>query len=104
MEGYLKVTPEQLIEAAGAFESAGQTISSLTGQMMSIVNDLKGVWQGEAQEQYSIKFTGLQDDIERINRMIEEHVNDLTQMAKVYQNAEDASVEESGALLSDVVS
>lgn len=104
MEGYLKVTPEQLIEAAGAFESAGQTISSLTSQMMAIVNDLKSVWQGEAQEQYSTKFTGLQDDIEKINRMIKEHVNDLNQMARVYQSAEDAGVEESKALLDDIVS
>ena len=39
----------------------------------------------------------------RINNMITEHVNDLTEMARTYQAAEDASLEESAALLSDVV-
>ena len=103
MEGYLKVTPEQLMKAADSFAQAGASIGSLTSEMMSIVNSLKGIWQGEAAESYTGKFTGLEDDISRINNMITEHVNDLNEMARTYQAAEDASAQESAALLSDVV-
>ncbi|MCR5267710.1 MAG: WXG100 family type VII secretion target [Lachnospiraceae bacterium] len=104
MEGYLKVTPEQLIRAADSFAQAGAGISSLTSEMMSVVNSLKGIWQGEAAESYTGKFVGLEDDITRINNMITEHVNDLNEMARTYQAAEEASAQESAALLSDVVS
>lgn len=104
MEGYLKVTPEQLIKAADAFAQAGSSISSLTSEMISVVNSLKGIWQGEAAESYTGKFAGLEDDIMRINNMITEHVNDLNEMARTYQAAEDASAQESAALMADVVS
>ena len=104
MEGYLKVTPEQLIKAADSFAQAGSSISSLTSEMLSVVNSLRGIWQGEAAESYTGKFAGLEDDILRINNMITEHVNDLNEMARTYQAAEDASAQESAALLADIVS
>lgn len=103
MEGYLKVTPEQLMKTAGEFSTAGEQIRSLTAEMMNIVNGLKAVWQGEAAESYSAKFTGLSDDIERMNRMIREHVSDLNEMAANYRTAEEASTESSAALLQDVI-
>lgn len=104
MEGYLKVTPEQLRKTAQEFMSAGERISSLTSEMISIVTSLKGVWQGSAAESYSSKFLGLEDDMARINSMIKEHVSDLNEMAVTYQAAEDASIEAGAALNSDVVS
>ena len=57
----------------------------------------------DADEEYSdINRQSDYDDIERINRIIEEHVNDLNQMAIEYQNAEEQSVEESAKLVSDI--
>ena len=103
MEGILKVTPEKLIEASNEFSSAGKAISALTAEMMSIVNGLRSIWQGEASTSYSNKFSGLQDDIEKINRMIEEHVRDLGEMAREYQTAENESVEQSSGLSTEVV-
>lgn len=103
MEGYLKVTPEELMRASGEFAEVGGTIANLTTEMTAIVNELKGIWQGEASDAYSSKFMGLSDDMERINRMINEHVNDLNEMAHTYQLAEDESREESARLLADVV-
>ena len=104
MEGILKVTPEKLIQASNEFSQTGKTISSLTSEMMSIVNGLKSIWQGEAANSYSSRFSSLQDDIEKINRIIQEHVTDLNEMAREYQNAENASLEASSALAADVVS
>jgi len=100
--GLLRVTPEKLAQAANEFSNSGKTINSLTTEMMSIVDGLKSIWQGNAASEYSTRFTGLRDDIEKINRIIEEHVNDLNQMAIEYQNAEDMSVEESSKLVNDV--
>jgi len=102
MAGMLKVTPEKLTQAANEFSNSGKNINSMTAEMMSIVEGLKSVWQGNAASEYAGRFTGLRDDIEKINKIIEEHVNDLNQMAMEYQNAEDMSVEESSKLVSDI--
>lgn len=103
MEGILKVTPEKLISTATEFGASGKTVSSLTQSMTATVNSLSSIWQGEASSAYSNKFNGLQDDIEKMNRMIQEHVTDLNEMAKQYQNAEMANAEEVGRLSSNVI-
>lgn len=101
--GLLKVTPEKLSQVAGEFSNSGKNIAAMTAEMMGIVDSLKSVWQGNAASEYSSKFISLKDDIDKINKIIESHVNDLNQMAMEYQNAEDQSVEESAKLLSDIV-
>ncbi|MDO5574790.1 MAG: WXG100 family type VII secretion target [bacterium] len=103
MEGILKVTPEKLIQASTEFSSTGKTISSLTQEITTIMNGLKSIWQGDAATGYGNKFNGLQDDIEKINRMIQEHVTDLNEMAREYQSAETANTEESSRLLTEVI-
>ena len=102
MAGILKVTPEKLTQAANELSNSGKNINSMTAEMMSIVESLKSVWQGNAASEYAARFNGLCDDMDKINRIIEEHVDDLNQMAIEYQNAEDMSVEESSRLVSDV--
>lgn len=103
MEGILNVTPEKLISTAQEFSASGQTVSSLTQQMTTLVKGLSSSWQGEASTAYVNKFNQLQDDIEKFNRMIQEHVNDLTEMARVYQEAESANVEVASRLPTDAL-
>ena len=103
MEGILNATPEKLISTAQDFSSKGNSVSSLTSQMMTMVKNLSGNWTGEASTAYVNKFSQLQDDIEKMNRMIQEHVNDLNEMAQVYKEAESANAEISAGLPSDVI-
>ena len=102
--GILKVTPEKLIEASTEFSSTGQNVRALTQEMNEIISSLKSIWMGEAATRYGAKFAELSDDIERINRMIQEHVTDLAEMAREYKAAEDANTEQSSGLLTDIVS
>jgi WXG100 family type VII secretion target len=102
--GVLKVTPEKLIAASGEFSSTGKNIRAITQEMLEIVNSLKSVWMGEAATGYGSKFAQLQDDMEKINRMIQEHVTDLNEIAREYKTAEEASTEQSAGLNTDVVS
>ena len=103
MAEILKVTPEKLLEASNEFSTTGKTVSSLTQEMLEIINSLKSIWQGEAANSYFTKFMGLQDDIEKINKMIQEHVTDLAEMSNEYRIAEETNIEASSSLLSDVV-
>lgn len=102
--GTLRVTPEKLQTTASSFEGTGSTVNSLTQQMTSIVTGLSGqIWSGEAATAYVNKFNGLQDDMERIYKMIKEHSDDLITMAQQYIAAESSNAELANSLSSDVI-
>lgn len=104
MTGTLKVDTAKLTSTATAFQSNGNQIKNLTTQMTSLVTGLSGeVWSGDAATAYVNKFKDLQDDINRMVAMVNEHVEDLQVMAQQYAQAESANVTAAGALSSDVI-
>lgn len=104
MEGILKVTPEELQATASDFGSRGNSMKGLTDQMMGIVKGLSNNWQGEASSAYLQKFQSLQTDIDKINRMVQEHVADLNSMAEQYKQAENVNMEQSQRLGGNIIS
>ena len=50
------------------------------------------------------KFKSLESDIQTLNRMIQEHVNDLEQMANLYSTAEQQNVDDAASLSSGIIS
>lgn len=103
MEGILKVTPENLIEASGIFAATGSQVQNLTMEMMSLVTSLGNIWQGEAAGSYAGKFKMLQTDMDKLYRMIREHAEDLQEMAVQYQKAESGNTEQGNGLQTGVV-
>lgn len=104
MANQIHVTPEKLKTTASAFDATNNQIKSLTSQMTSIVTGLSGnIWSGEAATAYINKFNGLQDDINKIHKMINEHVTDLQTMATEYETAERNSMTQAQSLKSDVI-
>ncbi len=102
--GILRVTPEKLQATASSFEASASSVNSLTQQMTSIVTSLTGqVWSGEAATAYVNKFNGLQDDMNRIYKMIKEHSDDLTTIAQQLITAENSNMELANGLSSDVI-
>ncbi len=105
MTGTLKVSTAKLRSTASSFQSTGQHIQRMTSAMTNIVNQLSGrVWEGEAADAYKRKFGQLQDDINRMVRMINEHVTDLNAMAGEYERAENANKNAVNSLKDDVIS
>lgn len=103
MEGILKVTPEKLISTATEFSQKGTTVNNLTTEMTNLVTSLSSVWLGDAATAYTNKFKGLESDIQKLNKMIQEHAKDLNDMATVYANVEKASVDEINGLSNNVI-
>ncbi|WP_455713942.1 WXG100 family type VII secretion target [Anaerosporobacter sp.] len=104
MEGIIKVTPEQLTATADTFSTKGKTVSSLTSEMTTLAVGLSSIWTGEAANAYRNKFKSLDADIQKINKMIQEHAADLKTMASVYSKAEKSSQDEISALSSNIIS
>lgn len=104
MQGTIKVSTAELKSAASAFSSCGASISSKTRAMLDLVSSISGsVWSGEAATAYQNKFAGLADDIEKINKMIQEHVDDLNAMADAYDRAEQEAQQQASSLNSDII-
>lgn len=103
MEGILKVTPEKLIQTSGEFSTTGNQMKSLTAEMMGQVQGMKGIWQGEAASAYGGRFQSLQTDMDKLYRMVQEHVKDLQEMAAQYQRAESGNTDQGGGLNANVI-
>lgn len=88
MEGTLLVTPAELKNTASVFQGKAGEVKTLHDDMISKVNALSGSWTGEASDAYRNKFAALQASMDKINRMIMEHVNDLNVMAEQYEAAD----------------
>lgn len=103
MTGTLRVTPEKLISTAQSFGTTAATVQNLTGSMISTVEGLNSTWAGEAASAYYTKVRQLQESINKMIRMIQEHSTDLQAMAQVYQEAERTAMETAQALQTDVI-
>lgn len=103
MDGIIKVSPEKLEAAATEFSSTASTVSALTNEMTDMVNGLSGAWTGEAATAYTTKFNGLNDDIQRMIAMINEHSADLIEMAGTYRSTEQANESLANSLTDNVI-
>lgn len=86
--GTLRVTPEKMISISGQFGESNAQVKSLTDQMLNIATALKNTWGGEAATTFYGKVNGLQPDMNKLYKMVKEHTDDLMEMAKLYQEAE----------------
>ena len=103
MTGILRVTPEKLIASAQTFGTTAASVQNLTGNMLSTVESLSATYSGEAATAYYTKARSLQDSINKMVRMIQEHSTDLQVMAENYQAAERTAQETAAALQTDII-
>lgn len=103
MTGTLRVTPEKLISTAQSFSSSAGTVQNLTNNMLSTIDSLNSTWAGEAATAYYNKAHSLQESINKMVRMINEHSTDLQAMAQTYQEAEKTAQQTAAALKTDVI-
>ncbi len=103
MQGIIKVSPQLLQSTASEFQNQAAALRALTAAMMVLITGLAATWHGTASSIFIKKFKDLQDDIERMIRMIQEHCEDLRRMAQEYMRAENESADEANSLTTDVI-
>ena len=99
----LNVNAQDLINTAELFGESGSRVANVTGEMMSLITGLTGVWNGPTAEYYISKFSALDDDICKMLGMINEHVADLEEMAQNYIAAEEYGMDAADVLSTDVI-
>ena len=88
MEGNILVTTQELLNASSEFQTRNNSITQLTGQMLSLAKGLNSQWEGDSATAFINRFGELEDDMGMISKMITEHVKDLEEMARTYEAAE----------------
>ncbi|MBR3200970.1 MAG: WXG100 family type VII secretion target [Mogibacterium sp.] len=103
MANTIKVETSRLKAAASEFSNTSAQIKNATNTMTQTVGQLSGsVWSGDAATAYANKFNGLQDEIQKIDKMIQEHVKDLNEMAAEYERAENEATQTASSLNSEI--
>lgn len=103
MTGVLRVTPEKLISTAQQFSQSSSTVQSITSNMLETVTQLNSTWSGEAATAYYTKAKSLQESMNKMVRMIQEHSTDLQTMASNLQEGEKGALEVANQLKTDVI-
>lgn len=103
MTGELLVTPQELKNTASNFMNSGNSVKTTTQAMMDLVRGLKSVYEGEAANAYVQQFEKLDVDMQKIHNKIKEHVDDLNEMATLYERTETTATTENTALSSNII-
>ena len=104
MANFLRVTPEQVKEKSTEVDTKGQEITKLAASANEIVQTLSGrIWSGEAQQAYITRFKSLQEDIERLNKLITDEAQHLYTIAAEYSTTEETNIAASGNLSEHVI-
>lgn len=92
MADVIKVSPEKLKSTATSLGSIGKSIKKTTGEMLTLVTGIsQNVWSGEASGSFIKKFQGMQTDITKMCKRLEEQSSHLSTIASEYKTTEAAN-------------
>lgn len=106
MADLINVTPEKLKSTAVSFQQTGQNVKRTTSDMLQLVRGISSsIWSGEASSSFINKFSGLEADINKMCKMIEEEeAQHLTSIAQEYILAEEQNKQVAATLKNNVIS
>ena len=105
MADLINVTPEKLKSTAVSFQQTGQNVKRTTSDRLQLVRGISSsIWSGEASSSFINKFSGLEADINKMCKMIEEEAQHLTSIAQEYILAEEQNKQVAATLKNNVIS
>lgn len=100
----LKVTTEELEKTVGSFSGNLSSVQSLTQQMISTIDGLSSTCNGEPFDSFRTKASGLSNDMDQIKKMIQGHIDELTQVSGIMKSLESENQSIVQGLPSDAIS
>ena len=94
----LRVTPQVLRQKAGEFTALINDIERRFRNIEDISDRTRGYWIGDAGDLDRQGYDSFQDDIAHMMKRLNEHPQDLLQMAGIYEQAERVVVNVGAAL------
>ena len=82
----LRVSTDEITRTIGAFNANLSTVTNLTSQMLQLLNGLQSVCHGDPYDNFRNKALQLNGDMDQIKRMINGHIDELTEVAGIMNN------------------
>lgn len=99
----LRTSTDQLRSNASRLQLQGDNLAAKVEQMISVVDSIGGAgWSGDAATAYKGQFSELQDDAGRMREFLDGIHEQLEQIAKMYDDAEDAGIQAAQKLPTDI--
>ena len=104
MSDTIKVTPEKLKTTASSFQQIGNDIRKTAQEMISVITGVStAVWSSETSQTYISKFKGLDTDVTKMCKMINEQVSHLNTIADQYRTTEEQTKASAQTLKNNVL-
>jgi WXG100 family type VII secretion target len=85
MAGQIRMTPEQMRTRAKAFRGEGQKVEDTIKKMQSLINTLKGEWEGQASKEFEQQFNTLKPSFTKMRELVEDISKQLESTAQAVE-------------------
>lgn len=82
MAGQIRITPEQMRSRAGQYRTEAENVGSVISNMDSLLNALRGEWEGAASDSYAERFSELRPGFVKAQELINEIAQALDSTAQ----------------------
>ena len=99
----LTVRPEAMSAKASELSAEKAAVANIMEEAKAKITALAGTWRSSAADEYQSRFRQVYDDIDNVLAIVSEYINDLTEAASIYANAERAATDAAQGLPTDGV-
>jgi len=99
----LKVTPEQLTNAATDIENQLKDVDKQLKQIGQDIRRTRGFWEGDASDTHMKQYEALEPEIQEIITKLQKRPAELLKMANIYKETETQAKEAAMSLVDDVI-
>ena len=85
----IRVTPEELIKAAGAIEGLAADYQTQYNQLYSETNAMSSAWSGKDNVAYTDQIAGFKDDFAKMHQLMLNYADFLRKSAQAYSETQE---------------
>lgn len=94
----IRVKTEQLVTVAGSVEAKIQRLERVFSDIEQSINTSRQFWEGDGVSAFLVAYRSKQDTIKTTFQRFRENVEDLREIAGVYEQAEHTAAEKNATL------
>ena len=88
----IKVTSTQIREKSSTLKGVSQNIKTMADEVNQEISKIKPIWEGEAAESFTKKFTSLYNSLQEIYETVGKYSEFLDAAAEGFASAENANI------------
>ena len=88
MENQIRITPAQMRQRANQYRAEAETVNGVIRKMDTLLQQLKGEWEGKASESYAQRYQQLKPGFVKAEELIREIAAALDSTAQIVEETD----------------